>query len=131
MIFYGVIKNKKLELSDKEALSGYVARQPDCRVILNLKRVRNIRSIPQNRLYWLWLKTISEELGYDSEELHASFKAMFLTDRSLKLPLVRSTTQLDTAQFTKYLDQIERKVGELGIALPNPEEAYNLDSVEI
>ena len=51
---------------------------------------------------------------------------MFLTDRSKKLPLVRSTTLLTTSEFTQYLNKIETFcIQELEIKLPKPEELYN------
>jgi hypothetical protein len=47
---------------------------------------------------------------------------MFLTDRSTKIPIVRSTTALNKLQFGQYMDQINKVAGEMEIILPTPEE---------
>ena len=49
---------------------------------------------------------------------------MFLTDKSLKIPLVRSTAILTTSEFTQYLDKVVRKLAELEIVIMTPEEFY-------
>jgi hypothetical protein len=93
---------------------------------VNIKPRRKIRSLSQNALYWVWLDIISGDLGYDSEELHATFRSMFLTDKTKKVPLIRSTTALSTSEFTIYLDKIERFCNqELNIFLPHPEDLIN------
>lgn len=77
------------------------------------------RSSQANRLYWLYMDFIADQLGYDSaEDIHSAFKDLFLTDRSGILPLVRSTTSLDTKEFADYISKIIRKCAEMGIILP-------------
>ena len=68
----------------------------------------------------MWLGIISNDLGYDPDELHTTFKGMYLVDRTKKLPLIRSTTVLNRLEFIQYLERIERKAGEMGIVLPHP-----------
>jgi hypothetical protein len=85
-------------------------------------RYRPERTTPQNAYYWgVVIRTAAKELGYTEQELHDTFKAMFLIDRSQKLPVVRSTTSLDTVQFMEYLDNCIRVCAELNIILPEPE----------
>jgi len=92
-------------------------------VIVTVKKVIKGRSTNQNNLYWLWLTCIGNELGYDIEDLHCTFKSMFLTDISKKIPIVRSTTSLSTLEFMEYMEKIARKMTELNITLPSPDEA--------
>jgi len=41
-----------------------------------------IRTMPQNSLYWaVYIKIISEHLGYFPDELHEEFKLMFNSKR--------------------------------------------------
>ena len=122
MIFFGNIKDGKLELEVPKKFFDYIASLPEKRMRIKMQVARKIRSLDQNNLYWKWLTVMADELGYDTEELHASFKAMFLVDRSQKIPLVRSTTMLNTKEFSTYLDKIEKQASELNIKLPQPEE---------
>ena len=87
---------------------------------------RSIRTISQHRLYWLWVTCIEQETGNDKETLHEYFKQEFLGRQSVQIfntevyPL-RSTTGLNTKEFTDYLNKIQVFASsELGIVLPNP-----------
>ena len=122
MIFFGKIKEEKLVLNNIKKFNEFIGSLKDCVVEIRIRKWRKKRSLQQNALYWVWLQIIARELGYDTEELHNSFRAMFLIDRSKKIPLVRSTTVLNSTEFSQYLEKIERQANELGIKLPQPEE---------
>lgn len=124
MIFFGEINNKKVKLNNPAKFREYVNLLEGKIIQLEIKKKRKIRSLSQNSLYWVWLGIISDSTGYYTEELHSSFKAMFLTDRTQKIPLVRSTTALNSAQFTQYLDKIDNQARDLGITLPSPDDYY-------
>lgn len=81
------------------------------------------RSDEQNALMWVWLQQIAEQAyvggrRYDAEIWHEHMKEQFLPEETAagkkkwaQLPngsrrLVLSTTDLDKAEFTTYLDQI-------------------------
>lgn len=125
MKFYGKIKQGAVHLYDDLAYKKYISLlKEDSDIQLEIKKKVKFRSLPQNSLYWLYLEAISEYTGYSSDELHSSFKAMFLTDNSRKPPLVRSTTMLDTNQFGIYLEKIRMYVFEnisQEIIFPDPE----------
>jgi len=122
MLFLGFIKEGVLSAKN---LKTWVQSKKDGKYSIEIKKVRQIRSLSQNALYWKWLDIIGNSLGYDADELHTTFKSMFLTDRSQKLPLVRSTAKLNKNQFSAYLGKIEREAAQLGIVLPQPEDYYN------
>lgn len=88
------------------------------------------RTLSQNRLYYLWLNCISAETGNDVEDLHEYFKLKFIGIHSRIIygeNVVRtySTTDLNTEQFTAYLDKVQRWANvEQGIILPNPDDMY-------
>lgn len=111
------IKNHTI-IKGGNAIKTHLNGLRDGKYRITIERDRKTRSLQQNALYWSWLNIMSDALGYDNEELHCTFKAMFLTDRSLKIPLVRSTTQLNTLQFIQYLEKIARKAAEMNIILP-------------
>ena len=95
---------------------------------IEIKQVKNIRSIDQNRLYWLWLSCISQETGNDKDYLHDHFKGCYLESpvielKGKKIHVLGSTKTLDTNEFTKYLEKIQVFSNtELGINLPNPDD---------
>lgn len=125
MIFFGKIQKGKLVLNNIKKFNEFLATQKDQIVEIRIRKWRTKRSLQQNALYWMWLQVIAQDLGYDTEELHNSFRAMFLIDRGKKIPLVRSTTTLNRMEFTQYLDKIEREASQLDIVLPQPEEYYS------
>ena len=108
-------------MNNIKKFNEFIASFKDCVVEIRIRKWRKKRSLDQNALYWVWLQVIAKDLGYDTEELHTSFKSMFLTDRSKKIPLVRSTTVLSVLEFSQYLEKVEREANELGIKLPQPD----------
>ena len=111
------------------------------------------RSNKQNAYYWgVVLHVISKHTGSDSEELHELFKCKFglktrfnlkseftdnLTVRhknELETELIEefpiSTSVLNTAEFTDYLDKIVRWSGEkLGLYIPKPNDLSDEDFI--
>jgi hypothetical protein len=122
---------------DKAKVIAYIEKLTEGkRYSVSITQKREVRTLPQNRLYWLWIACISDETGNDKDTLHEFFKDKFLGFESVKVfneifekPL--STTKLNTKQFTNYLDLIQGFAGsELGIVLPNPEDLYFQDFYE-
>ena len=88
------------------------------------------RTTNQNRLYRLWLKCLSEELGYTTDELHQVMVEKFIGIKSQEIAGVTtkslpSTTKLSKTQFREFLDKIQLFASvDLGVTLPNPEDRY-------
>ena len=87
------------------------------------------RSRAQNNLYWLWLKTISDETGYQVDELHAMLRALFLGYRTVEIygrmvAIPTSTTTLTVRQMSEYLHEIDRWAREADVMLPHPDQVY-------
>ena len=73
------------------------------------KKVRR-RSVPQLKLYWVWMKAIEEQSGsgYTSEEIHEFNKSRFLAKKNiLGVSLAASTSILDTKQMSEYLEKVQ------------------------
>ena len=121
---------KILKPHDKETVKQYIDKLPDKKFSVEIKQKREIRSISQNSLYWLWLTCIMAETGNDKDYLHIFFGKKYLPKESRVLygetvEITVSTTSLDTAQFTHYLDRIQQFVSsELGVVLPRPEDLH-------
>jgi hypothetical protein len=87
--------------------------------VLVCKEIVEQRSTNQNRLYWLWLTMIADETGHAPNEMHEYFRMKFLKCHDKKFEYIRSTTDLNKDEFTKYLNQIELfATTELNITLP-------------
>lgn len=94
-------------------------------VIINI--IPNVRSVPQDRLYWLWLTCIMDETGNSRADLHRFFKDTFLPLQTEVIHGIEfrttSTTSLSTKEFSHYLERVHQFAAvELDIYLPWPEE---------
>lgn len=132
-IFRGRIENGKICLEHREGFAALIQRLDGCDVDLRLSKHRKARSISQNAYYWsVVIPLLAEHCGYDDEGMHEALKWKFLQVRGQEietraswttLPTVRSTTDLDTAEFTEYIEQCRRLAAEMGVAIPSPGEA--------
>ena len=116
---------------DKERVIAYITDLPDGKrynVRVTLKREK--RTVDQNSLFWLWIACIADETGNEKMYLHEFFKGKFLgyNEQVVFGQVVttpKTTTTLDTKQFTNYLEDIKVfAAAELGIILPDPEDRY-------
>lgn len=94
---------------------------------LRITRKTTKRSLPQNSLMWMWYKCIEDSTGTPANDIHEYYKSKFLCNFKTILGkecyTVGSTTSLNTAQFTEYLNKIQADAAtELGIRLPLPED---------
>lgn len=95
---------------------------------LSLVRTTKKRSLPQNKLYWLYLVCIENETGQDAKDLHEYFKDKFLLKELIEVlgnQILKSptTTILKTKPFNIYLEKIVVFASqELQIKLPNPDD---------
>lgn len=86
-----------------------------------------IRTLPQNSLYWgVYIKILSDHLGYFPDELHEEFKLMFNPKDSKFTPGDKfggTTTRMKRKEFTEYLEKIRIwALTDQGINLPEAEE---------
>lgn len=110
--FYFTKENWKLKWNFQDLKDWlYVVTQP-----------KSIRSVQQNRLYWWWflkhLVKFHEDKWdiYTSDQLHWVFKTMLLKKRKYNevwnkrkwITEVWSTSDLNTKQFTEYMDKINK-----------------------
>jgi hypothetical protein len=83
------------------------------------------RSNPQNRLYWMLINVIANEVGFTPDEMHERVKVEFLGVEEkmvsgVKLIVPKSTAKLSTKQFTDLVDKVYILGDKLGIVLPQP-----------
>ncbi len=126
--FFGNVDSKgKLILEEQELFDVYLGSLVNSKVELTVKKFRKNRSLKANAYYWVCLSYIANEIGEELEDLHTTFKAMFLVDRTKPIPIVRSTTTLNSLEFMDYLIKIAERVGRIGITLPSPDDYYKIE----
>ena len=125
-LFIGEVANGKLQISESERLNmaKYVQTLKNGRVWIKLSPDNKRRTIDQNKLYWVWLTLIEEETDQLKEDIHAYFKKQFLsrvaTINNKKETLIGSTTELNTKEFTEYLEKVANVA-----ALPMEDGGFN------
>ena len=124
--FKAKVSNGKLVLPStklfRENLKNFEGKEVD----LIIQRHRKTRTNQQNRYYWgAIIPILAEHFGYEDDELHQALKWIFLRKKFGPLPTVISTTKLNTAQFTDYIDRIKRWASvNHNVVLPDPEEIW-------
>lgn len=115
-------------------MNNLQAKCPKCgfSYMIPLKR-ELIRTIPQNKLYWgVYIKILSEELGYTSEEMHEELKYKFNPKDSKLTPGARvggSTRAMTRKEFTRYLENINIWAqDDLGVSLPEVTGSYRKEA---
>ena len=92
------------------------------------KKVKR-RSLPQNRLMWMWFACIGQDTGQSIDSIHDYYTYKFLpryiteleTGAQVRVP--GHTSTLTTEAFTEFLNQVQADAAtELGITLPAPED---------
>lgn len=118
--FHGRVENGKLQIFNFQAYQKWIQSLKGD-VDVTVRKRRRDRTLSQNAYYWVCLTIIAEELGYYPEEMHDTFKSMFLVDRTGPIPIVRSTTRLNTVEFSEYFEKIAHEAAKMDIVLPDPD----------
>ena len=95
------------------------------------KEFRQKRTIPQNSLYWMWIKEMSDYFSqksgpFSEEEMHDLMRHQFLgyTDRKIGNTKIEhqlvSTTDLETLGMSEYMQKIEAWNTDHGLLLTIP-----------
>lgn len=133
-VFHGTIQNNVLKVYHADRFKMWLEKLNGKNIELVIKKKSAHRSGQQNKYYWACLNIIGQDTGESAESLHESFKQMFLLDRTKKIPVARSTIELNKIEFGEYFEKIKYKVAEIGIILPEPDDTdplfYNREYLE-
>lgn len=121
----------------KQCAKEYFDKLIEKKAYIEVREVRMKRSLDQNALYWLWLTAIEKETGNNKEVLHLLYRSLFLCKpdeyiTKIIIPglwakikakiegfvsfdghhdiidlISKSTTLLDSKEYTDYLNQIK------------------------
>ena len=124
--YAGRVKGGQLVLSDPVAWRAAVARHEGRDVWVSVVRQQYARTLPQNRLYWVWVSMVADYIGEGRDETHALLKAQFLPARDVelldgkRLTMPPSTRLLTVEGFREYMDKVQVWAAQfLGLALPD------------
>ena len=123
----GKVEKGKLTLASPEKFKEDFRQYEGETVYVSVRPFKPTRSSNQNRYYWaVIIKTLSEEIGYSSEEMHEILKQQFLITetkiiKDKEYKITKSTTALNTSEFEDYLSKIRSWASvDLGIFIPEP-----------
>ena len=90
---------------------------------VNISEQKHLRSLSQNDRYWLMLKELGSYLGYTDIELHDLLKYKFLAEQKeiagQPVVVIKSTSSLNTEEFSEYNRNVERFSHEYGFKFNN------------
>ena len=124
--FRGIVnkETRVLKIVNKERLHEFLATLKG-EVDITISEIHS-RSFHQNNYYWKvvigTMLTTESFGGYTKMELHDTLKEHFK---------VASTSTLDSAEFTDYIDRVTRWCAiEFGIHIPDPDGDWELEEKE-
>ena len=95
---------------------------------VNISEQKHLRSLSQNDRYWLMLKELGLYLGYTDIELHDLLKYKFLAEQKeiagQPVVVIKSTSSLNTEEFSEYNRNVERFAHEYGFKFNNDISQY-------
>ena len=119
----GKVEKGLLVLFDKELFNIYLKTFEGKHIDLIIKLPHRPRNLPQNARHWARMTYAANALGDRTpEELHYDFCSLFLVDRTKTPPHTKGSSELTTAEFSKWEEEIDRVLAEQGIVVPEPEE---------
>lgn len=125
--FLAKVKKGVLTFKNEPAVNAYLWKfGPEEELEVAIGKRRRQRSLPQNSWYWgVVLPVIAHETGHSAEELHEIFKRMFLTRKIIKyrnkdFQLPGTTTDLNTMEFSEYVERVRAEAALMGINIPDP-----------
>jgi len=75
------------------------------------------RTLSQNDLYWKLVTGLGDLIGYEKDEMHQLLGYKFLSYEKNGETFIKSTTKLNTAEFSEYFAKCERFAAECGFIL--------------
>lgn len=126
MKFGCIIENNRLKINRANDFAEYCKSLIGKDLILELRERSKKRSEQQNSYYWgVVVKTLSDELGYETDEIHELLKQMFINPifkeiKGIEFEIRKSTTKLSTKEFKEYIEKIQRWASQEEIYIPDP-----------
>jgi len=130
--YNGYVRDGQMFIRNRPDFDHEIKRFDGKDVEIIVQKKRNVRSLQQNKLWWLYVTILSQELGYEKDEMHMICKFKFLKrERVVEstgeiIPYLESTTRLSRTEFGEVVDAIIRWAAEMNIVLPIPNQQLEL-----
>lgn len=97
------------------------------KVMVEVKKPFNKRSLDQNALMWVWFTIIADYTGYAPEEVHHVVKGLYCPRKAVTLKgktyrIPKGTSELSVGEMVELMMRIQAMASDLGVRLPSPEE---------
>ena len=122
------IKNGNVTYQNKELFDDHMLSYEGKTVVITVGEQKKRRSLNLNSYYWaVVVKLLSEETGYDKDEMHEVLKSMFLRTRyqikGVWVDSTKSTTKLTHKEMSEFIEEVKRFASTtLGVYIPDPNE---------
>ena len=122
------IKNGNVTYQNKELFDDHMLSYEGKTVVITVGEQKKRRSLNLNSYYWaVVVKLLSEETGYDKDEMHEVLKSMFLRTRyqikGVWVDSTKPTTKLTHKEMSEFIEEVKRFASTtLGVYIPDPNE---------
>ena len=113
-----IIKIKEWVVLNNQEVFDFFATAKDWEY--EVKKCVKSRSWKQNRYYWKLLDIVEQETGIDKDDCHEKMKMRFLyvPATNIMLPYCKSTSKLNSSEFTEYIENVKNFMAQYWIVLP-------------
>tara|TARA_R110002020_G_C16287613_1_gene772210 strand:+ start:1314 stop:1697 length:384 start_codon:yes stop_codon:yes gene_type:complete len=124
---FGIIKNGKLILNNRNHFNQQLIELEGKEVVIKVIERNNNRTKDQNSLFWKWVEIISQETGYTKEETKELISYKFLKreriDKSGYIETyLKGTSTLSKKEFTDFMNEVSLwSNSTLNVILPSNE----------
>lgn len=133
LTYYSNVNGGRLQKNVSTQIANELKSFEGKRVEIKIQKLKSTRSHQQNRLWWLYVTIISNEIGYSKDELHEILKYKFLRLSKVDqktgeiFEYCGSTAKLSKSAFIELVDNLIRWSAEtFNITLPLPGEQMEL-----
>lgn len=130
---YGKVEGGKLCGFSRKRLAAELLQFEGKPVRVVIEKKKSMRSVQQNRLWWLYMNILSAEIGYTKDEMHEIAKYKFLKTEKVDertgevFPYIGSTAKLSKSEFSDLTAELQQWASEtFNVVLPSPDEQIYL-----
>jgi len=131
--YFGKVADGKLTIRDRRSFDTYLLQFEGKDVEILVKRKKAKRSLDQNRLWWVYMTILSQELGYTKDEIHEICKFKFLQkeiadEKSGEIfKYLGSTTTMNKLEFADLIFDLQKwSIETFNINLPSPGDQFEI-----
>ena len=110
MKFTAKVEKGRVKFHDTKGFKEYISKI-DGDIWIDVKKAPKARSTQQNAYYRTIIRQIGNHLGYNEDEMHDVIKHKFK---------ISSTKELDSEEFSEFLDRIIIFSAEYGFIVQDP-----------